>query len=113
MSSRRNSPGKPILRGDIGIRTREIIREVCKEREVDILKGYISKDHVHIFMSKSPQISESDLVKWAKGRSLRKLLLELKSLVDSMGAYKCWRGDILLISKWMNKTEKVQGLQSV
>ena len=71
---------KPVLRGDIGQRTRDIIREVCKAHEVDILKGHISKDHVHIFVSKPPHISESDLVKWVKGRSSRKLLMEYKSL---------------------------------
>ena len=32
-----------VLKGDIALRTRELIRETCKAFEIEILKGVISK----------------------------------------------------------------------
>ena len=46
---------------------RDVIR---KERNsVDILKGNISKDHIHIMVSIPPQLSISRLVQRLKGKS--------------------------------------------
>ncbi|MDR3357995.1 MAG: transposase [Desulfovibrio sp.] len=41
-----NKYRKPILAGDIAYRTREMIRDICRQEGVEILKGYI-KDHIH------------------------------------------------------------------
>ena len=48
---------KPVLRGAIAERVRDLIREICKARDVEILKGHVSADHVHIFVSVPPHIS--------------------------------------------------------
>jgi len=36
---------KPVLTGQVGIRVRELIWQVCRDSDVEILKGHISKDH--------------------------------------------------------------------
>ena len=41
---------KPVLRGPIGDRVRELIREICRSKDVEIIHGHVSKDHVHIFV---------------------------------------------------------------
>ena len=41
----------PVLRGEIGERVRELIRQTCEAFEIRILKAVVSKDHVHILMS--------------------------------------------------------------
>ena len=33
---------KPVMRGEVGLRVREVIRQVCRSEEVDILKGHVS-----------------------------------------------------------------------
>jgi len=50
-----------VLRGPIALRVRDIIRQVCAENEVEIIKGVLSKDHVHMFVSVPPKLSISDL----------------------------------------------------
>ena len=37
-----------VLRGQIRLRVRDICRQVCRENEVDILRGVLSSDHVHM-----------------------------------------------------------------
>ena len=37
---------KPVLRKDVAHRARDLIREICRSQNVEIIKGHISKDHV-------------------------------------------------------------------
>ena len=37
-----------VLKGDIGFRERELIRETCNAFEIGIIKDVISKDYVHL-----------------------------------------------------------------
>lgn len=53
---------KPVMTGLVGERVREVIRLICQEHEVEILKGHISKDHVHLFVSVPPHLAISKLV---------------------------------------------------
>ena len=48
--------------------------------EVEILKGHVSRDHVHLFVSCPPHVSPSDLMQRIKGKSSRKLPQEYSHL---------------------------------
>ena len=71
---------KPILRGEVGKRVRELIRQTCASLEVSIVKGHVSKDHVHLLVSVPPSMAVSELVKRLKGRSSRLMLEEFGEL---------------------------------
>ena len=58
-----------VLRGDLRLRVRDICRQVCRENGVDILRGVLSSDHVHMFVSVPPKLAVADLVRKMKGRS--------------------------------------------
>ena len=44
--------------GIVAERVRELIRQICKENEVEIVKGHVSKDHVHLFVSVPPALGD-------------------------------------------------------
>ncbi|RNL69975.1 IS200/IS605 family transposase [Sinomicrobium pectinilyticum] len=69
-----------VLTGDIQRRCRSILIQVCDVEGVQILKGVVSKDHVHMHLEYRPSQSISGLVKKLKGRSSRKLQEEFPSL---------------------------------
>ena len=52
-----------VLDGDIQIRCRELLIQGCNAMDVKILKGAVSKDHVHMHVEYPPSLSISDLVK--------------------------------------------------
>ena len=81
---------KPVLRGEIAERVRGLIREICKANDVEILKGHISTDHVHIFVSVPPHLSVSQLVQLMKGKTSRKMLMEYKSLSRAFWGRHMW-----------------------
>ncbi|MCF6303262.1 MAG: IS200/IS605 family transposase [Devosiaceae bacterium] len=74
-----------VLQGDICLRIRDIIRQVCNENGVDIIKGVISKDHIHMFVSVPPKLSISDFMRKTKGRSSRKIQMEFPELKKRYG----------------------------
>ena len=71
---------KAVLRGEIGLRLRELIRQTCEAQEVYIVKGHVAVDHVHLLLSVPPNIAVSDMVQRLKGRSSRKMLEEFGEL---------------------------------
>jgi putative transposase len=81
---------KPVLFGNVAARLRDLIREVCQTLEVEILKGHVSKDHVHLFVSMPPHLSVSDLVKHVKGKTSRKILSENRQLAKQFWGRHLW-----------------------
>lgn len=81
---------KPVLRGDVGVRVRELIRQVCTQHEVTILRGHVSKDHVHLFVSIPPQVTISRLMQWLKGKTSYKLLREYGHLRRQFWGRHVW-----------------------
>jgi REP-associated tyrosine transposase len=69
-----------VLLGDIRLRVRDIIRQVCTERDVEIIRGVLSSDHVHMFVSVPPKLALSDLMRLMKGRSSHKVQREFPQL---------------------------------
>ena len=69
-----------VLKGSIGIRIRELIRQYCCENDIYILKCVVSKDHVHLYISYPPHVSVSNMVKRIKGMTSRKIQQEYPEL---------------------------------
>ena len=52
---------KSILTGAVGNRVRDLVREVCRTNEIEILQGAVSRDHVHVLLSCPPtSVAEQD-----------------------------------------------------
>ena len=69
-----------VLTEDVGIRLRDIIRQICDINDINIIQGRVSKDHVHIYVSYPPKLSVSEMVRLMKGRSSRKIQEEFPQL---------------------------------
>ena len=69
-----------VLKGDVQLRCRELLIQICDAEDVRILKGVVSKDHVHMHIEYPPSKALSDLVKRCKGRTSRILQQEYPEL---------------------------------
>ena len=69
-----------VLQGDIKLRVRDICRQVCAQNGVEIIRGVLSCDHVHMFVSVPPKLAISDLMRLMKGRSSHKVQREFPHL---------------------------------
>jgi putative transposase len=79
-----------VLQGDIQLRCRDLIRQICDALDIRILKGVVSKDHVHLHLSYAPKLSVSDIVKRIKGRSARLMLDEFSELKRRYWGQHMW-----------------------
>ena len=71
---------KKVLRGRIAERARDLIRQICAAREVVIVRGTVSPDHVHLLLAAPPILAPAKLVQFIKGRSSRRLQEEFPEL---------------------------------
>jgi putative transposase len=97
---------KPVLRGEIAERVRDLIREICKAKDIEILKGHVSRDHVHVFLSVAPHLSVSQVVQSLKGKTSRKLMMEYKSLSRAFWGRHIWARGYFVASSG-NVTDEV------
>jgi putative transposase len=70
----------PLLKSDVGERVRELVRQICQAIEIQIVRGVVSKDHVHILVSAPPSIAPSEIMRRIKGRASRKLMEEFPKI---------------------------------
>jgi len=87
-----------VLRGGIGLRVREIIRQQCNQLDVQIISGHVSVDHVHLLVSVPPTVAVSVLVQKLKGASSRKLLQEYTELSKRYWGRHLWARGYFAVS---------------
>ena len=60
---------KKVLSGEMAKCLRQIIYELAKEKDWDILALEVAPDHVHLFVEHQPDVAINQIVKAFKGRS--------------------------------------------
>ena len=81
---------KPALKGAIGTRVRDLIREICRTLDVEILKGHVRPDHVHLLLSVPPSIAPSKLMQAIKGKTSHHLLQDFRALRKEFWGRHLW-----------------------
>ena len=81
---------RPVLVGEVGNRVRDIVREICRREEVEIIDGYVSKNHVHLFVSIPPNVTISRFVQRVKGKTSYILLGEFAHLRKQFWGRHLW-----------------------
>lgn len=79
-----------VLSGDIQKRCRELLIQLCDSEDVKILKGVVSKDHVHMHIEYPCKSSVSEIVKRLKGATSRKLQMEFPHLAQKYWGKHFW-----------------------
>ncbi len=78
------------VKGEVALRARELIRQSCMSRDIQILQGHISKDHVYILVSSAPSLSPAKIMQYVKGRTSRMLQDEFSHLKKRYWGQHLW-----------------------
>jgi putative transposase len=97
---------KKVLRGQIALRLRELIRQTCSSLDVYIESGHVAIDHVHLLVSVPPQLAVSDLMQRLKGRSSRRMLEEFGELRQQFWGQHLWARGYFAVSSG-NVTDEI------
>ena len=85
----------------MGLRVRELIRQVCEAEEVRTSKRHVSRDHVHLLVSIPPQVTISRLVQRLEGRSSHNLMMELARVREPFWGRHIWARGYFSSSGWV------------
>ncbi len=100
-----------VLRGELRCRVREIIRQACAELGIEIIKGVLSKDHVHMFIAVPPQHALSDVMRRIRGRSSRRIQQEFPAIKKRYWGRHFWaRGHFSATSGSITEDLVIQNL---
>ena len=69
-----------VLRGEIGERCRDLLRQIAMAREIAVIRGALAPDHIHMLVAAPPSLAPSKIMQYLKGRSSRALQLEFAEL---------------------------------
>ena len=81
---------KPVLRGDLAIEVRDLIREICRANEIEIVRGHVRPDHVHLLLDVPPHLAPSRVMQAVKGKTSHHLLMDRRKLRESFWGRHLW-----------------------
>jgi len=97
---------KPALRGDIATDVRDLIREICRANDIEIVRGHVRPDHVHLLLSVPPNLAPSRVMQAIKGKTSHHLLQDRRRLRTEFWGRHLWaRGSFVASSG--NVTDEV------
>ena len=99
---------KRVLSGEVAVRTRDILRQIAMEHEIEIITGKVAGEHVHMFISYGPTQNISKIVQWLKGISSRILLSEFAHLRRQFWGRHFWARGYLAVSSGNVTDEMIQ-----
>lgn len=79
-----------VLKGRVAERARDLIRQICEARDVVIVRGAVSPDHIHMLLSAPADQSPAKLVQYIKGRTSRRLQDEFPELRKRYWGQHLW-----------------------
>ena len=82
--------GYNVLREDLALRVREILREICAEKGIVIIRGNVRSNHVHMMVELPSHMSVSKAAQYMKGKSSYRLQREFKDLQKRYWGRSLW-----------------------
>jgi putative transposase len=87
-----------VLEGEVAEAAEELIRETCKELDIEVIDMAMNVDHVHLFIKYPPKYSVSWIAKRIKGRSSKLLRDQFPQLKEwcpgHLWAPSCYHGSV-------------------
>ncbi len=79
-----------VLKGEIGLRLRDIIREISAENRMNIIKGNVRSNHVHVLVTAPSHLSPAKIMQYLKGKSSYRLQREFSQLRKKYWGRHLW-----------------------
>ena len=79
-----------ILKGEVAYRLRELLRQGCEAKGIDVIRGSIGNEHVHMLLSCPPSLAPSKIMQYLKGRLSHLLQDEFPKLKKRYWGQHMW-----------------------
>jgi len=104
---------KPVLKGDIAKEIRKLTKEICRTHDIEIVKGHIRPDHIHILLDVPPKMSPSKVMQAIKGKTSHHMLQDHRRLRREFWGRHLWaRGYFVATTGTVSEEAVAQYLES-
>ena len=79
-----------ILKGSLALRIRDLLRNIAAEKDVEIIRGNVRPDHIHVLVSAPTYFSPSKIAQLLKGKSSHRLQKEFPQLRKRYWGQHLW-----------------------
>jgi putative transposase len=108
-----------VIYGKVRKRIGEIIRDLCRQKRIELLEGHLMPDHIHMCLSVPPKFSIAFVIGLLKGKSAVRIHREVLGNKRVTGLHFWSRGycvstvglDEETIRKYIREQEKVEEQQ--
>jgi len=80
----------PVLKGDIALCLRNLIKEVCDLQGMKVVRGNVRSNHVHVLVSAPSHLSPARMAQYLKGRTAHKLMRKFPELQKRYWGSHLW-----------------------
>ncbi len=110
---------KRVLYGKIRKRVGEILNDLCRQREIEMVEGHLMPDHIHMCLSIPPKFSIAFAIGFLKGKSAVRIHRQVLGNKRVTGLHFWSRGycvstvglDEATIRKYIRDQEKLEKQQ--
>jgi putative transposase len=86
---------RKIIYNQIRTDIRDIIKDLCKWKGIEIIEGHMMADHIHLLLSIPPKYSVSQIMGYLKGKSAMMIFDRHSNLNINSGTVIFGRKDIM------------------
>src|SRR5215471_16904774 len=79
-----------ILRGRVAERARDLLRQICQAREVVIIRGAVSPDHIHMLVSAPPDLAPARLAQLPEGAIVVSATRRVSGIAEAVLGRHLW-----------------------
>jgi len=79
-----------VLTGELALRLRDIIRDICAENKMEVVKRNIRQNHIHVLISAPSYLSPAKIMQYLKGKSSYRLQREFAKLRTKYWGRHLW-----------------------
>jgi putative transposase len=80
----------PVLKGDITKETRKMAKEICRTHDIEIVKGHIRPEHIHVLLDVPPKMSPGKVMQAIKQKTSHHMLQESRRLRREFWGLHLW-----------------------
>lgn len=90
---------RPVLKGEVGNHLRDMLRDLCQANGIEIVKGHIHPDHLHLHLRVPPNMPAARVSQLVKTTTTPKLLKDLRRTQPKFNERQVWcRGHMVATS---------------
>ena len=81
---------RKVLYGKINTRVGKILRELCNQKDIELVEGNAAQDHIHMVLSIPPKYSVANTIGYLKGKSAIRINRELLKTKGTLFGRSFW-----------------------